>query len=284
HVEPVVQVGTETLRGHQLRQGRVCRRDHLDVGPQRVRAAETLELALLQDPKQFRLHVERRLANFIEEYRAVVGQLEPPDARRRGAGERSPFVAEQLALEQCRWKRGAVACDERVPAARAQAMDGAGDELLARAGLSADEDRGVGRHPHRNLVEHLADAGPPTDDAVINHLIGTDFGQRDHGCSPSRAIQARMEGGQFRSTMLPIMAMGVAPCLNDLAAGGSFLPRMQHAAAERPIDGPMSSGNATAEVGWNVPRSTSSKLTLGTFLRPAGRSCSILNTSPLPAK
>ena len=99
HVEPVVQVGAEALRCHHLRQVCVCRGDQPDVSAQRVRAAEALELPLLQNSKQFRLHLERRLADLIEEYRAVVRQLEPPDALRSGARERSPFVAEQFTLE-----------------------------------------------------------------------------------------------------------------------------------------------------------------------------------------
>jgi hypothetical protein len=56
-----------SLGRHHLRQVRVRRCDQPDVGMERVRAAEPLELALLQDSQQFRLQLERRFANLIEE-------------------------------------------------------------------------------------------------------------------------------------------------------------------------------------------------------------------------
>src|SRR5258708_32019666 len=204
HVQPVVQVGTEALPGHRARRGAVGRRDQPALGPDRSRAAEPLEFALLQHAQQLRLQLEGHLADLVEEYRAAARELEPSNALSDGAGERALFVAEQLTLEQRRRNRGAVAFEERLRAARAQAMDGAGDELLARAGLTADENGGVGRRHHANLIEHVAHRRTPADDALIDPVVGTDFRQRDHDRSPSRAIQARMYGGQFRSTMLSL--------------------------------------------------------------------------------
>ena len=42
-------------------------------------AAEPLELALLEDAQELRLQVERELADLVQEERAAVGELEPPD-------------------------------------------------------------------------------------------------------------------------------------------------------------------------------------------------------------
>jgi hypothetical protein len=64
------------------------------------RAADALELALLQHAQQLGLQVERHLADLVEEQRAAVGELERAGARGDGAGERALLVAEQLALEQ----------------------------------------------------------------------------------------------------------------------------------------------------------------------------------------
>ena len=69
---------------------------------QRARAAQALELALLQHAQQLRLQLQRDLADLVEKHRAVVGQLEAADALRDRAGERAPLVPEQLALEQAR--------------------------------------------------------------------------------------------------------------------------------------------------------------------------------------
>ena len=43
---------------------------------------------------------ERHVADLVEEQRAAVGVAEGAGAVGRGAGERAPRVAEQLALEQ----------------------------------------------------------------------------------------------------------------------------------------------------------------------------------------
>ena len=78
------------------------RRDDADVGTFRPRAPETLELVLLQDAQQLRLELERNVADLVEEERAAVGELEPPDLLRDRAGERAALVPEELALEQAR--------------------------------------------------------------------------------------------------------------------------------------------------------------------------------------
>src|ERR1043166_7634302 len=63
------------------------------------------------------------------------------------AREGALLVAEQLALEQRLGQRGAVDGDERLAAARREIVDPLRDELLARARLALDQDRGRdGRH------------------------------------------------------------------------------------------------------------------------------------------
>ena len=68
-----------------------------------------------------------------------------PMRRSNRAGERALLVAEQLALDQAGRQGGAVDLDERLVAPRAGRVDGAGDQLLAGAGLAGDQHRGVGR-------------------------------------------------------------------------------------------------------------------------------------------
>ena len=90
-----------------------------------------------------------------------------PGLRFDRAGERAAHVAEQLALEQRVDDRRAVDRDERLGAARAGLMKGAGRELLAGAGLAADQHHlRVRRQPldqaehflhHRAAAEHAAE-------------------------------------------------------------------------------------------------------------------------------
>ena len=77
-----------------------------------------------------------------------------PGLRAVRAGERAALVTEQLALEQLARQRRAVDLDEGRPSPRGVSVDRPGDELLADAGLAADEHGDVG--PGR-LLDDLLD-------------------------------------------------------------------------------------------------------------------------------
>ena len=127
HVEAVVEIAAELLVGDHLREVAVGRRDQPDVDADGPGAAQALELLLLQHAQELRLQLERDVADLVEEQRAAIGQLEPADLLRDGAGEGALLVAEELALEQPRRNRGAVELDERPRAAAAQVVNGPGD-------------------------------------------------------------------------------------------------------------------------------------------------------------
>ena len=91
-------------------------------------AAQLGELAVLQHVQDLGLQRLRHLADFVEHDRAVLGELELADARRRRAGEGAALVAEQLAFEQLGRQRRAVHLDERVRRGAAS-----GDESRARS-------------------------------------------------------------------------------------------------------------------------------------------------------
>ena len=104
-----------------------------------------------------------------------------------GAGERALDVAEELGLEQRLGQRAAVDRHERPIRSVAVLMDGARDELLARAALADDEHRRIGRGGVRDL---LVDAG---------HRRRAPEQRRRHGVAdhhrgwrrPARACSAR---------------------------------------------------------------------------------------------
>ena len=73
--------------------------DHAHVHAHGLRAADALELLLLQHAQQLHLRLERQVADLVEEDGAVVGQLEAALLLLHRAGERAAFVAEQLALD-----------------------------------------------------------------------------------------------------------------------------------------------------------------------------------------
>ena len=75
----------------------------------------------------------------------MVRQFETTDFLRDGTSKSAAFMAEKFAFEKAAGDGGTVQLDESAIAARAEAMDGAGDELLASAGFAEDQDGSVGQ-------------------------------------------------------------------------------------------------------------------------------------------
>ena len=118
--------------------------------------------------KQLGLDLEVDVADLVEEERAAVGLLEPPDAVAVGPGERTLDVAEQLAFEQALRQGGAVELDERPARAGARLMDRRGQKLLAGAALAPDQH---GRVSDRDLAGH-ADHLPDGRARALDRLEG----------------------------------------------------------------------------------------------------------------
>ena len=131
HVQPVEQVLAERAGRHQLFERPVGGRDEAHVDADAVRAAEPLDLALLQRAQQLHLRRHVHVADLVEEQRAALGQLEAALLERVGAGERALLVAEQLGFDQAAGQRRAAHLDERLLRARRVVVDGVRDHLLA---------------------------------------------------------------------------------------------------------------------------------------------------------
>ena len=89
-----------------------------------------------------------------------------PELALVGAGEGAALVAEELGLEELEGEGGAVDLDEGALAAGGAVVDGAGDELLADAGLAPDEDGGIGVG---DLIDHFLDGLHAR--AVLEHPV-----------------------------------------------------------------------------------------------------------------
>src|SRR5207244_10912833 len=150
-VEAVPEILAEAARRDRRLQILIGRRDQPDVHLDRPRAADALELVVLERAQQLRLQRRRELADLVEEDGPPFRNLELAFLQRERAGERAFLVSEELALEKRFGERGGVARDEGTRRARAVLVHRARSELFARAGLAADEDGRVARR-------HLADA------------------------------------------------------------------------------------------------------------------------------
>ena len=144
---------------------------HLDRG----RAADALELLLLQHTQQLGLQVEPHFGNFVQQQRAAVGALEGALDPLNGAGESALFVTEQRRLHQPFGEGGAVQLDEGALAAFALVVDRAGKELLTRARLALQQDRRPGGRCHGDRLQDPTDGRRVADDlpfvAELHHFL-----------------------------------------------------------------------------------------------------------------
>src|SRR5579862_4162009 len=111
-------------------------RDHANIDFLCARAPQPLELTLLQGAQQFRLKLQRDVADFVQENRTSVRQLEPAYFLRNRAGECASFMPEQFAFEQTCRDRGAVQFDKVPFLAMTAIVNGAREKFLASAGLA----------------------------------------------------------------------------------------------------------------------------------------------------
>src|SRR5882724_4148037 len=104
----------------------------------------------------------------------MVGQLEAAHALCHGPRKRPFLVPEELALEQSRGNGGTIQLHEGVRTPRAQVVNGACNELFARAGLAGDEDGRLGGRHGLHLVQHAAEGGAGPHD-VLKGQLTADF-------------------------------------------------------------------------------------------------------------
>ena len=172
-VQAIEQILAERALGDHVAQVAVRRGNDPDVdAPARAIGADLLQLAGLQESEQQPLHPQRHLADFVEENRPFVGELELARLVAIGAGEAALDVAEQLRFEQRLGQAGAVDGDERPCAARALCVDGIGHDLLADAAFAGNQHFGIGPRDALDLLSeldhHAAGAGQ-LNVAVVPH-------------------------------------------------------------------------------------------------------------------
>ena len=166
HRKPVVEILAEPPLGHHLLQIAARRRDEADVGTDLGVRPDAGERALLQEAQQLHLKRHREVADFIQEQRATVRRLRAPDAALAGVGERPLLVSEKLGLDQRLRQRRTVERDKWLVLAQGQALQRAGDQLLARAARATDQHRRVRRRHLTDLLIHRAHFAAVADDVA----------------------------------------------------------------------------------------------------------------------
>ncbi|MEJ7731634.1 MAG: hypothetical protein WKG00_20785, partial [Polyangiaceae bacterium] len=142
---------------------------HLDHA--RLVVADGAHLAELQRAQQHRLHVQRQLADLVEEERAAVGALEGAAPRVDGATEGAAPVAEELAGHQLA-RDGAAVDDHERPGGHGRAfVERARHQLLADAGLALDQHRGQRPFESGEDTEEAADGERGADDVAVDRPL-----------------------------------------------------------------------------------------------------------------
>src|ERR1700732_1794857 len=119
--------------------------EHAHICLNRCTTAEALELSLLHDAKKLWLQFERKVADLIQEQRAMVSPLEPSDTARDRSSVGATLVPEQFSFEQtCRYG-GAIHLHKWTIRSVAALVNGLCDEFLASSRLPVDQHRGVSR-------------------------------------------------------------------------------------------------------------------------------------------
>src|SRR5690606_13103198 len=97
-VQSVKKIFAKRAFGDLFFERHIRRGNYADVYLYRAFFADRLHLAFLQKSEQFRLYIERQIANFIKEKRAAVGRADHSRRIGNGAGERAFSVSEQVAF------------------------------------------------------------------------------------------------------------------------------------------------------------------------------------------
>ena len=147
---------------------------HSNVNFLRPRAAQPLEFPLLQNAQEFRLQLQRDIADFIQKQRTLVCQLEPANLLSDRTGEGAALVAKKFAFEQPAGNGSAVELYKRPVLPAAAIVNGARDKFLAGARLSQQEHGRIACRHHFDEFQHLPEGWTLPHDSC-KACLRTDF-------------------------------------------------------------------------------------------------------------
>ncbi len=125
------------------------------IGRRLTLLADRTHRLLLDHTQQLHLHVQRQIADLVEEQCSALSRLHHAFLVRHSAGETAALVTEELALHQFSRNGAAVHSDERTVTPRSGVMDELRYEFLARARFAVDMYRGLTARDLGNGVAEL---------------------------------------------------------------------------------------------------------------------------------
>ena len=112
--QPIQQILPKLPGCNHVAQVPVRRRDDADIDPRlRPIGADRLNFAILEKPQEERLHAQAHLADFVQEQRAAMRELQLSRLVAVRAGEAALDMSEELRLEERFREAGTIHRDER---------------------------------------------------------------------------------------------------------------------------------------------------------------------------
>lgn len=155
---PMIQIESERPLLDQGLERAVARRDHPRLRRPATNTADPVDDTFLQDAQQARLGVGGHVGDLVEKQRAAVGLLEATGAG-TDSGRNARLDAEQFGIEQIARQSGTVQCHEAFRIEPGCLMQVVGEQLLAGAGLTLDENVQARGRDDRRLSIQLAHGG-----------------------------------------------------------------------------------------------------------------------------
>ncbi len=188
-VQAIVQIFAEAAIGDHLNEIAVRGGDDADINLDRAFGTDRVYLSFLNGAKQFDLHIERKLADFVQKKGAAIGFDKFAGMFFRGTGKSTFLMAEKNAFDQVFRDRAAIDGDKRVPCAVAFALNGACDQFFPDTAFAFDQDGNVGLGGAATQFKDRGHGRGPGNDIVKGQSAFRLFLQ---------AVDLAGEGGHFQ--------------------------------------------------------------------------------------
>src|ERR1700693_223181 len=139
NVEAKIKVTPESAFSDSLLQIAAGGSQDTNVNGDAARASHGTDFLFLNGAQKFGLKVDRKFADFVEEYGSAFGDGQQSVFGLVGTGKRSTDIPEQLAFNHRGAERAGVDGNERLVAKRSGVMDGTRDHFFSRATFTKNQ-------------------------------------------------------------------------------------------------------------------------------------------------
>src|SRR5271156_6326438 len=140
NIQPIIEVVAQLASSDSVFRHFIGGCKNADVDRRFCLAAQTAKFTIFQHAQKFSLSANRHFADLVQQQRSSFRQFKASGTSFECAGKRSPFVAEDLTLNQSLWNRGAIDGNERLIAARTEFVNIPSYQFFSRAAGARNQD------------------------------------------------------------------------------------------------------------------------------------------------